>query len=337
MMEKQVNKEKSKRQQQEFLDFLFVQVEHLVSRDKLGLAKNYLSSGRCFRRFLSTLQRKDIPLRKVDEELIASYQQWIADKGICKNTSVFYMRNLHAVYNKAVRKQLVADRHPFSSVQTNITHTGKRAIAPDLIRSICTFDISEGLTLLGKDPSKKTFRRKCWEITFARDTFIFCFCAHGLTFVDFAYLKHENIRHGYIVYERRKTGQHIEVEIHPQMQLFIDKYATTEGPYLFPILTDTDVQKAHRQYTSAIRRYNKQLATLSSMLGYNVSLTSYVSRHSWATAAYHAAIPLSYISEAMGHTSENTTRIYLKSFESSAIGKENKRLLDRIFKRSMKR
>lgn len=332
-MKKRTSFESVEKEQRKFLAFLEVQAESLVCKDRLGLAENYLSSGRCFRRYLNTLRRKDILLRMVDAELISSYQQWLSDNGVQKNTSVFYIRNLHAVYNRAVRLQLVIDRHPFSYVQTTVTHTGKRAVASDLIRSISMIDVPYELVRLGQDPKKKPFQRMCREITFARDTFIFCFCARGLTFVDFAYLKHDNIQHGHIRYERRKTGQHIEVEILPKMQDFIDKYATKNGPYLFPVLTDTNVRNAHRQYASAIRKYNKQLAKLSQILRVSVNLTSYVSRHSWATAAYYADIPLPYISEAMGHTSERTTRIYLKSLENSKIDKENKRLLDGIFQK----
>ena len=43
------------------------------------------------------------------------------------------------------------------------------------------------------------------------------------------------------------------------------------------------------------------------------SLTSalYKARHSWASIAKNKNIPLSVISESMGHNSENTTKIYL--------------------------
>ena len=332
---KQTNFASSKKLQRKFLSFLKAQVELLVDREKLALAQNYRSSGRCFERYLNTLQEKDVPLKKIDVELISSFQQWLCKNGVCKNTSVFYMRNLHAVYNKAVRQQLIIDQQPFSCVQTNITHTDKRAITSDLIRKISILDIPNALVHFGENPKRKSYGRICQEMTFARDIFIFCFCARGLTFVDFAYMKHNNIRQGRIIYERRKTGQHIEVEIQPQMQDFIDKYAMKDGPYLFPVLTDTDAFKAYHQYGSAIRRYNKQLAKLSIILGSGINLTSYVSRHSWATAAYYAGVPLSHISEAMGHTSEHTTRIYLKSFESSKIDKENKKLLDSIFKTTL--
>lgn len=314
------------------LAFLELEVESLNRRNQLGLAENYRYSGNSFRDYLSTLHRQDVPLSRVSTELLIAYQQWLWDKGIQRNTSAFYLRNLHAVYNKAVAQGLVTDRKPFRLVQTNITHTEKRAVSPELIRDISTLDIPAGLVRLGQDPRKKPFLRMLRELAFSRDTFIFCFCARGLTFVDFAYLKRENIQHGCIVYERRKTGQHIKVEIQPQMQAFIDKYAVARGPYLFPVLTSTDVKEAHKQYNSAIRRYNKHLNRLSKMLGLDLPLTSYVSRHSWATAAYHADLPVSHISEGMGHTSEKTTRIYLKSLDRSKIDRENKQLLDGIFK-----
>ena len=322
------------KQERRLLAFLELEVESLVRTNRLGLAENYQSSGRSFRNYLSTLRKTDVALSRVDKELLVDYQQWLADNGVHRNTTVFYMRNLHAVYNKAVGRGLMVDKHPFAGIQTNITHTDKRAVTTDLIRSISTLEITVGLLRLGHNPRKKPFMRMLRELTFARDTFIFCFCARGLTFVDFAYLRHENLRQDCIAYERRKTGQHIEVGIQPPMREFISKYAT-KGPYLFPVLTSTDVCEAHRQYATALRKYNKHLNKLSEMLGIETNLTSYVSRHSWATAAYHSDMPVTHISEALGHTSEHTTRIYLKSIERSEIDKENKRILDGIFKSAL--
>ena len=50
------------------------------------------------------------------------------------------------------------------------------------------------------------------------------------------------------------------------------------------------------------------------MLGLDKPLSSYVARHTWATQAKRQGVSLSVISEAMGHTSENTTRIYPVSY-----------------------
>ena len=59
------------------------------------------------------------------------------------------------------------------------------------------------------------------------------------------------------------------------------------------------------------------------------SLTSalYKARHSWASAAKGKNIPLSVISEGMGHDSEATTQIYLASLDNSVVDKANEQIL----------
>ena len=53
----------------------------------------------------------------------------------------------------------------------------------------------------------------------------------------------------------------------------------------------------------------------------------YYSRHSWATIARGKDIPLSVISEALGHDSEITTQIYLDSIKSVEVDKANRKIL----------
>lgn len=53
----------------------------------------------------------------------------------------------------------------------------------------------------------------------------------------------------------------------------------------------------------------------------------YISRHTWASIAKSKNIPISVISEAMGHDSESTTRIYLASLDTSVIDKANKLII----------
>ena len=59
------------------------------------------------------------------------------------------------------------------------------------------------------------------------------------------------------------------------------------------------------------------------MVGVNIPLTMYVARHSWASAAKYKGIPISVISEGMGHDSEATTQIYLASLDTSLVDKAN--------------
>lgn len=53
----------------------------------------------------------------------------------------------------------------------------------------------------------------------------------------------------------------------------------------------------------------------------------YIARHSWASAAKGKNIPISVISEGMGHDSEATTQIYLASLDNSVVDKANASIL----------
>jgi len=44
---------------------------------------------------------------------------------------------------------------------------------------------------------------------------------------------------------------------------------------------------------------------------YSNTFVLYIARHSWATIARGKDVPLSVISEGLGHDSETTTQIYL--------------------------
>ena len=56
-------------------------------------------------------------------------------------------------------------------------------------------------------------------------------------------------------------------------------------------------------------------------------LTLYVARHSWASIAKQKQIPISVISDALGHDSEKTTLIYLSTLDTSAVDNANSEIL----------
>lgn len=142
--------------------------------------------------------------------------------------------------------------------------------------------------------------------------------------MDIAYLKKTNLKNGYITYSRQKTGQLLTIKIEPLVEQIISRYYTPDIPYLFPIITSQDTHIAYTQYQQAINTYNRQLCILAKMLPGEIKLTSYTARHSWATTARNRNVPISIISAGMGHTTEQTTRIYLDSIDNSLIDDANK-------------
>ncbi len=68
-------------------------------------------------------------------------------------------------------------------------------------------------------------------------------------------------------------------------------------------------------------------AEIAKMVGLSIPLTLYVARHSWASIAKSKNIPVSVISEGMGHDSEMTTQIYLASLDNSVVDRANAQIL----------
>lgn len=288
------------------LDFMQTQIRLLRNANRLGTALNYEKTLKNFTEFLGGL---NMPLSAITEQLIAEYNVFLIQRGITRNSISFYMRIMRAVYNKAVKQKLVKQTFPFSEVYTGIDKTRKRAVTESLIYQLYRLKLKEGTS-----------------IALARDIFIFSYCTRGMAFVDVAYLKKDNIKDNEICYARRKTGQLLSVRIEPSIQRIIDRYSSS-SIYIFPILTSTETKQSYEEYQFAINNYNRLLKQLSKMLPENCKLTSYTSRHSWATAARNHNIPISVISAAMGHTSEQTTRIYLTALENSTIDDANKGII----------
>lgn len=289
------------------LDFMQNQIRLMRNANRLGTALNYEKTMKNFVKFLGGV---NLPFSAMTEQVIADYNAFLVQRGMVRNSISFYMRIMRAVYNKAVRQKLVEQSHPFTEVCTGIDRTRKRAVSESVISQLYKLNLAEGTPL-----------------ALARDIFIFSYCTRGMAFVDIAYLKKENIQNGVICYARRKTGQLLSVRIEPSIQRIIDRYSSALSPYVFPILTSTETKPAYEEYQVAINNHNRQLRRLSKMLPAGCKLTSYTSRHSWATAARNHNVPISVISAGMGHTSEQTTQIYLTMLENSVIDDANQGLI----------
>ena len=233
------------------------------------------------------------------------YENYLKTKGLTPNSTSFYMRNLRAIYNQAVERNLTIQKYPFRHVYTGIEKTIKRAVPLKTIRQIKELNLSPYPLL-----------------DYARDLFLFSFYTRGMSFVDMAFLRKKDLHNGILTYRRRKTGQQLFIKWEKPMQAIIDKYDTQESPYLLPIIK-TIGRNEWRQYKTAAHLVNQKLKHLGARLDINIGLTMYVARHAWASIAKSKNISTSIISEAMGHDSENTTRIYLASLDTSMVDKAN--------------
>ncbi len=155
------------------------------------------------------------------------------------------------------------------------------------------------------------------------------FMLRGMSFIDMAYLRKSDLANGYVIYRRRKTGQQLTIEWTKEMQLILDKYPENASDYLLPIIRNLGTNE-RCAYRNAGYNINHNLKKIAQKVGINIPLTLYVARHSWASAAKAKGIPISVISEGMGHDSEATTQIYLASLDTSVVDKANSLILKAI-------
>lgn len=292
---------------------LFGFMEELIERfreqDRIRTSETYATALQSFSRFRHF---RDIRLDAIDSDLMAAYEANLRMSGVSKNTSSFYMRILRAVYNRAVEKQLTPQRMPFKHVYTGIDKTVKRAIPLESIRRLRRLDLTLSPLL-----------------DYARDMFLLSFYLRGMSFVDMTYLKRSDLQNGVLTYRRKKTGQQLRILWEPCMQEIVDKYPERHGIYLLPILREGG-RSERRQYKNVGCLINRNLKRLGQELELSIPLTLYVARHTWASIAKSQNIPLSVISESMGHDSEATTRIYLASLDTAVVDHANRLVINSV-------
>ena len=302
---------KSKQSNAKFNLFSFIKNEIKIQRQQghYRRSETYLSAMLSLKQFAD---ENHIRIKSLDSDIIVEYEAYLRQRGISANTSSFYMRNLRAIYNRAVDKNLILQEYPFRRVYTGINKTIKRALRIEEIRKIKEFDLEHDANM-----------------RFARDMFLFSFYTRGMSFVDMAYLEKINLHQGYLSYRRKKTDQQLVIYWEKCMKEIVDKYSDkSSSKYLLPIIRHcTNSENERKQYIQMSAKVNRYLKQIGNYLSITIPLTMYVARHSWASIAKNKHIPISIISEALGHDSENTTQIYLSSIDNQSIDNANRQIL----------
>ena len=281
----------------------------LRQKGRVRTSETYVSALNSFRKYRAD---EDIMLDCISSETMEGYEAWHKGRGVALNTISFYTRILRAVYNRAVEEGFIENRNPFRRVYTGIDKTVKRALPLAAISRIKVLDLSCSPAL-----------------DYARDMFMMSFYLRGMSFIDMVYLKKSDLQDGRVTYRRRKTGQLLAIQWTREMQGILDKYPENCSPYLLPVIRNTEADD-RATYRNTGYNINHNLKRIAAIAGLGIPLTLYVARHSWASAAKAKGIPLSVISEGMGHDSEATTQIYLASLDTSAVDRANSLILKSI-------
>ncbi len=151
-----------------------------------------------------------------------------------------------------------------------------------------------------------------------------------MNFMDLAFLTTDAIQDGRLHYKRRKTRRgstvkEFNIKITEEAQRILDYYADPkkdEG-LAFPIMRDVintaDQQYVYDLYQNRLRNHNRRLAAIGKSIGLEDNLTTYVARHTFATAGLHKGISKAQIGDMLGHTNYYTTEAYFDDFDKEIL------------------
>lgn len=281
------------------------QIAYFKASKRLGYAESHDYVYKSLLKFNGHL---DIYFSEIDNEWLKNYETWLRGLGNSDNTIGIKFRTLRAVFNIAVKENIVKpEYYPFKKYQVSKLHqeTAKRALTKANVMAILNY------------PSYS----KDYYTQLAVDLFAFSYFMGGINFADMAYLTMKNITDNRLIYTRRKTKQLINLPLQSKALELINKYKSDNRPYIFPILSlfhQTEQQQKFRR-RKVMKKVNKRLKLIGEELNLPIDLTTYVARHSFATVLKRSGVNTSIICEAMGHSSEKVTQIYLDSFENEQV------------------
>lgn len=267
---------------------------------------------------------------------LQSYQEYLLKQSLLWNTISTYMRMLRAVYNRAVDMGLAPYiPRQFKNVFTGRYANHQRALKKGEIKRVLLEDVveeeadrsSESEPAASSDSRNLGWARACLELMLR---------FHGIPFIDLANLRKVDLRNGYLTIRRYKTGMPLSIAVDAAAMKLLRRYASNDpsSPYLLNILNGSlSGKEAYKDYQRALRMLNLQLYRLSRVCRLGKRLSSYASRHTWASIAKSCGIAVEVISEALGHASITTTEGYLKQFDNDEIEKANKVIINYIFKK----
>ncbi len=249
--------------------------------------------------------------RDVDLRYLRDFEAWCLGRMKVNSASIL-LRNMRTVFH-AAQAEGVTNCDPFARFRIRQEQTRKRCLTPEDLRRLRDLPVP---------PDQEKYR----------DYFLLMFYLIGINTTDLFHARPEDLENGRLHYRRAKTGKLYSVKVEPEAMEIIDRYRGKE--YLLEPMDN------HGDFLSWRTQLNKRLKALGQVTGKRgkvvsggpfPGLSTYWSRHSWATVAYGIGVPVDIIGQALGHSdrSHAVTFIYIKP-DSAKVDEANRRVIDYI-------
>lgn len=267
----------------------------LIARNRItGTANSYRNSINQFMKFYPKLKFSEIDFQKV-----MYFRKHYENIGASKKTISHYLSALKAMYNHGVLRYKLEDKKPFLKTMDNL--------------KLKSFEARKKYITINDIALLEKFENHSAAKIRNVDLFLLQFYFGGCDLTDLYFMKRSSVFKGRIVFERGKTGQMVNLKIHPKAQAILDKYKCTTGEWLFPF--DKDIDK----YKYFLTNYWKSLGSTQRAIGIEVlpaggNISVKVARHTFGNRAKQLMIDSDIIRELMGHERDDIDNFYKDKF-----------------------
>lgn len=293
-----------RKKEKTFLDYLD---EFIALKEKKGTIEVYRMTRTKIEAF-----DPSCTFKSMDKKWLMRFEEWLKNCGMKTNAVAIHLRNIRAVFNYAIDEEYTT-LYPFRRFTIKKEETRKRNLTFEQLRTLRDYPCEE-------------YQKKY------RDIFLLMFYLIGINAADLFLARKKDVVNGRLEYKRAKTGKLYSILIQPEAQAIIDRYAGT-GEYLLNVMDD------YANYKDFLHRMNLGLRQIGEMKRSGrggkkerqplfPDISSYWSRHTWATLAAQLDTPKDVISEALGHEyGSSTTSIYI-NFNREKVDQANRKVID---------
>lgn len=296
------------------------QIARLEANDQWGTACSYRTACNALYRFRSKIRLEDI-----DQDFLEKFEKWELAEGLSTTTVGIYLRALRTIINIAIDNGAFRkEAYPFG-IRKYAIPTGKnikKALSIDQIKKIFDYPTIPG--------SKQEL---------AKDFWIFTYLCNGINMMDIARLKGKDLDARCIRFIREKTKRTkkgdpvvITAARNSHINAVLTKWAKKwplPDEYVFGIIEAGDSAKNARTKIQQFNKVvNKWMKCVGKDLRLDLTLTTYVARHSFATILLRNGAPIMFASQSLGHSNIITTQKYFAGFEMEAQAEYTKALIN---------
>lgn len=286
--------------------------------NEVAKTKDRYNTRRNYERVARTVERYDsgCTFDKMDKKWVMAFVEHEREKGRKANGIATDLHVMKYVFHKAMDEE-ITDRYPFRGVVVKKQQTKKRCLTLEQLRALRDFPLSGAKAMY-------------------RDCFMLGFYLIGINISDLLYLPKDALKNGRITYRRNKTDKLYDIKVEPEAMEIIKRHKSRKKELLLSFLDEANTPSVNyfaNKLTRNMRNVGPKDRTGNKVVKHPIEnqITSYWSRHTWATLASEIDIPMEIIGRSLGHSMWDSavTSVYI-SFDHKKVDAANRKVIDYV-------